>query len=254
MFRDVPPAVGRRLRAVGPALLDAALPMSCPVCHQPTGNSRGLCLSCWRSIRFLEEPWCERLGTPFPYDLGPGTLSAEAIANPPVFSRSRAAVAYDDTTAALVHAFKYADRTDLGPLMATWMARAGRDLLSAADLIVPVPLHRWRLLSRRYNQSALLAGSLAEFGGKPHVPLVLVRKRATRQQVGLSREGRAENVRGAFLVPPGQKATLQGRSVLLVDDVITTGATVEAATRALLRAGAAEVNVLAFARVVGGLA
>lgn len=249
-----PGRMARTLRAVCAAVVDTALPMTCPACGLLTGNSRGLCVGCWSSLRFLEEPWCDRLGTPFPYDLGPGTLSAAAIADPPVFARVRSAVAHEDKAAALVHALKYADRTELGPLIAALMARAGRELLPAADLIVPVPLHRMRLLSRRYNQSAVLSRELAILTGKTHAPTVLVRKRATRQQVGLSREGRAENVRGAFLVPSAARKRVAGSSVLLIDDVFTTGATVSAATRALLRGGAREVNVLTFARVVGGLA
>lgn len=254
LLAAAPARLVRGLRATCSAVVDTALPMTCPACGLLTGNSRGLCVGCWSSLRFLEEPWCDRLGTPFPYDLGPGALSAAAIADPPVFARARSAVAHEDKAAALIHALKYADRTDLAPLIAALMARAGRDLLPSTDLIVPVPLHRFRLLSRRYNQSALLARELAAATGKPHAPTVLVRKRATRQQVGLSREGRADNVRGAFLVPPRARPRLAGRSVLLVDDVFTTGATVSAATRALLRGGAREVNVLTFARVVAGLA
>lgn len=251
-------ASGRRLgrlflRAAG-GLVDVVLPPSCPVCRVLTGQPHALCTTCWGKVRFMEEPWCERLGTPLPYDLGPGALSAEAVAHPPLFHRARAAAIYDDTTAGLVHAFKYGDRLDLAPLLAAWMRRAGRDLLAEADVLVPVPLHRVRLLRRRFNQAAVLCRALSRDTGLPHDPGLLVRHRQTRQQVGLSREARMENVRGAFRVPPRAKARLMGRKILLVDDVATTGSTLEAATRALLSGGAERVDVLTFARVVGSAA
>jgi ComF family protein len=136
--------------------------------------------------------------------------------------------------------------------MAGWMTRAGSELLAAADVIVPVPLHRRRLWWRRYNQSALLAQAVAGQSGRPLASAALARVRATAQQVGLSADERDRNVRGAFRVPVEQKPAVAGRRVLLVDDVYTTGATVRAATRALLRAGATAVDVLVFARVVKG--
>lgn len=247
-------SAGGVLSRAGRGLVDAVLPPSCPVCRVLTGQPHALCAACWGKVRFLEEPWCERLGTPLPFDLGPGALSAEAVAHPPPFHRARAAAVYDDTTAGLVHAFKYGDRLDLAPLLAAWMRRAGRDLLAEADVLVPVPLHRFRLLRRRFNQAAVLCRVLSRTTGLPHDPGLLVRHRQTRQQVGLSREARTENVRGAFRVPPRAKARLKDRKVLLVDDVATTGSTLEAATRALLSGGAARVDVLTFARVVGGAA
>jgi ComF family protein len=136
--------------------------------------------------------------------------------------------------------------------MAGWMARAGAKLVAEADIVVPVPLHRRRLWWRRFNQSAALAKALARLGKKPFAPAILTRIRATAQQVGLSAEERDRNVRGAFRVSPPEKIAVAGRRVLLVDDVYTTGATAKAATRALLRAGAAAVDVLVFARVVRG--
>ena len=211
-----------------------------------------LCPACWSRLKLIERPYCARLGTPFAYDLGPGALSAEAIADPPPFDRARAVAVYDDVSRRLVHGLKYRDRLELARWMANWMARAGAGLIGDADIIVPVPLHRRRLWWRRYNQSALLAHVLAEVAGKPTSGDLLIRIRATAQQVGLSAEERDRNVRGAFRVGREGKAMIAGRRVLLIDDVYTTGATVRAATRALIRAGASAVDVLTFARVVKG--
>jgi ComF family protein len=159
-------------------------------------------------------------------------------------------VRFDDVARTLVHAFKYGDRLDLAPMMGRWMATAGHSLTAEADAIIPVPLHWRRYWARRFNQSALLAEAIAKASGVPLVLGALKRVKATPQQVGLSQSARALNVQGAFRVSPSGKATVVGHRLILVDDVITTGATVDACARALLRAGAAEVNVLTFARVV----
>ncbi len=223
-------------------------PPVCAGCGVAVGEAAALCPTCWRGVRFIERPFCEVLGLPFAYDLGRGFLSAEAIADPPVFARLRAAVVYEDLASKLVARLKYGDRTDLLPLMAAWMRRAGAELLAEADVVVPVPLHRTRLFRRRFNQSAELARRLSA-GRPPYAPTALRRKRRTRSQVGLGPAEREANVRGAFEVPPSEKRVVEGRRVLLVDDVFTTGATVSSAVRALRRAGAREVDVLVFARV-----
>ena len=237
-------------RAVLRHALDAALPPLCPSCRDPLGDGVGLCAACWSKLSFIEPPYCARLGIPFTYDPGPGLLSMEAIAAPPAYDRARAAVRYDDTARALVLSFKYGDRLDLAPMMGQWMARAGRELLKDSDALIPVPLHWSRLWSRRFNQSAALAGSISNAVGVPVLHDTLKRVRATPQQVGLSKTERADNVQGAFKVPPGQKAEVAGRRLVLVDDVLTSGATVDTCARALLRAGAKHVDVLVFARVV----
>ena len=238
------------LRALLRHALDVALPPLCPACRAPLGDGVGLCADCWAKLSFIERPFCARLGIPFTYDPGPGLLSMEAIASPPAYDRARAAVRYDDIARALVHAFKYGDRLDLAPTMGRWMARAGSELTQEADALVPVPLHWRRLWSRRFNQSAALAGSVSQICGVPVLYETLKRIRATAQQVGLSKPQRAENVQGAFRVPPERRAEVAGRRLLLIDDVLTSGATVDTCARALLRAGAAHVDVLVFARVV----
>jgi ComF family protein len=236
------------LRAMARATLDLALPPLCPACREPVVD-RGLCSACWSKLSFITRPYCERLGIPFAYDPGPGILSMEAIAAPPAYNRARAAVRFDEISRALVHALKYGDRLDLAPMMGRWVGHAGRELLAEADALVPVPLHWRRLWARRFNQSAMLAAAISAESKVPVVATALKRVRATAQQVGLSRTERAANVQGAFRVPEESKATVAGRRLILVDDVLTSGATVEGCARALLRAGAVNVDVLIFARV-----
>jgi ComF family protein len=233
--------------------LDVALPPLCPSCREPLGDGVGLCAQCWAKLSLIEPPYCARLGIPFNYDAGPDLLSMEAIADPPAYDRARAAVRYDDVARALVHAYKYGDRLDLAPMIGQWMARAGRELLADADALIPVPLHWRRLWARRFNQSAALAAEISAMSGVPVLHNALKRARATVQQVGLSKAQRAENVQGAFQVPADAKAALAGQRVILIDDVLTSGATVDTCARALLRAGAGSVDVLVFARVVGAL-
>jgi ComF family protein len=237
------------LRAIFRRALDVALPTLCPACREPVGGN-GLCPACWAKLSFIAPPYCERLGIPFAYDPGPGVLSMQAIADPPAYHRARAAVRYDEIARTLVHALKYGDRHDLAPTMGRWMARAGRELLEGADALVPVPLHWLRLWARRFNQSALLAKAIAQETGVAVTDGALKRVKATAQQVGLTRAERALNVQGAFRVPPDGKAAVAGRRLVLIDDVLTSGATSDACARALLRAGARSVDVVVFARVV----
>jgi len=230
--------------------LDTALPPLCASCRAPLGNAGGLCPACWSRVSCIAPPYCERLGTPFTYEPGPGILSMEAIADPPAYGRARAVVRYEDVARDLVHRLKYGDRLDLATSMGRWMARAGRELLEDADALLPVPLHWRRLWGRRFNQAAALAKAAASQSGVPVLTGALRRIRATPQQVGLSRSARADNVQGAFAVTQDGKAAIYGKRLVLVDDVLTSGATVDACARTLLRAGARNVDVLVFARVV----
>jgi ComF family protein len=239
------------LRGVGRVVLDAALPPLCPACRRPVADDGGLCPGCWSQLSFITPPYCERLGIPFAYDPGPGVLSMQAIADPPAYERARAAVRYDEIARTLVHALKYGDRLDLAPTLGRWMVQAGAPLLAEADALVPVPLHWRRLWWRRFNQSAALAEVIAARGNLP-VAHALARVKATRQQVGLTASERALNVQGAFRVPEAARADVKGRRLVIVDDVLTSGATIDACSRVLLRAGAATVDVLVFARVVDG--
>ncbi|MHA1157219.1 MAG: ComF family protein [Alphaproteobacteria bacterium] len=229
---------------------DAVLPPQCLACAAPIAIHGALCGSCWSRLEPIERPFCPRLGVPLPFDSGRQTLSVEAIADPPPFDRCRAVAAYGEVAGRLVRGLKYADRPDLAVWMAAWMARAGADLWAQANVLVPVPLHRRRLWGRRYNQSALLARAISRQVKLAWTPDALSRRRATPPQVGLSASQRARNVRGAFHVSDTSRSALRDRRVVLVDDVYTTGATAKVATRALLRAGAANVDVVVFARVV----
>lgn len=231
--------------------LENIYPPSCVACRSATGVRDALCPDCWRALRFIERPFCERLGTPFAMDLGQGIVSPEAFASPPVYQRARAAVCFEEGPARdLVHRLKYGDRVELARPMGVWMARAGGELLQSSDLLIPVPLHRWRLLARRFNQAALLAFRIADISGVLCQPHMLRRIKATPPQVGKSRAQRAENVQGAFQVAELHAGSVKGRTVTLVDDVMTSGATMNAAASVLLRAGAARVDALVFARVV----
>jgi len=230
-------------------VLDVALPTLCVACREPV-DGEGVCAQCWSKLSFIARPFCPRLGIPFVYDPGPELLSMEAIASPPAYARARAAVRYDDVAKTLVHALKYQDRTDLAPAMGRWMARAGEELLNEADWLIPVPLHWRRAWHRRYNQSGALARAIERQSGVKVRGELLRRVRATEQQVGLSRPQRASNVQGAFKVSADRQSEVQGRRVVLIDDVLTSGATVDACARALLGAKAAAVDVLVFARVV----
>ncbi|AJY45941.1 ComF family protein [Martelella endophytica] len=225
-------------------------PPICAACGRTTGSHNALCTACWSDIRFIERPFCAVLGTPFSHDLGDGIMSAEAIAHPPDFDRLRSAAYFNGTVRNLVHALKYRDNTHLAVMMASWMLRAEDGMIAGCDAIAAIPLHRNRMLARRFNQSAELARNLARQSGKPFLPGLMRRTRPTAHQVGLTRAARADNVRGAFALAPNREDAVFGKRIVLVDDVYTTGATVSAVARLLKRKGAADVSVLTFARVL----
>ncbi len=238
------------LRRVGRFVIDALLPPLCLCCHAQVSEPGALCPGCWSKIVFLAPPFCRACGLPFEFDPGPDACCGECLRQPPRFGRARAVFRYDDASRVLILRFKHGDRLEGVPAFARWMARAGAELLAEADLLVPVPLHRWRLLSRRYNQAALLAMDLAGHSGVAAVPDLLIRKRRTKPQGHMNRAGRHDNVAGAFQVAERHKPVLAGKRVVLVDDVLTSGATVGECARVLLRAGAAHVDVLTLGRVV----
>jgi ComF family protein len=238
------------LRKSGTHLLDIVLPPRCLKCGVTVDAVGALCATCWPEVAFLAPPHCAACGLPFEFDLGADALCGACARERPVFDRARAAFRYDDGSKDLILRFKHADRTDSAPAFARWMARAGEALLADADLVTAVPLHWTRLFMRRYNQAALLAAALGQLAGKPAVNDLLVRRKRTPSQGGLGAAGRRRNVVGAFTVHPRHRALVGDKRVLLVDDVLTTGATVSACVSVLLRAGAQAVDVLTLARVV----
>lgn len=244
--------LGMILAGLGRRALDQLYPPACLSCQAPLMASDSLCPACFARLGQIRAPVCPVLGIPFEVDIGDEAQSAEALADPPPFERARAAVRYGEVAGSLVSRLKYGDRPELSRFCARLMHSAGHEFWRAEPLLVPVPLHASRMRLRRYNQSAMLARDVGRLSGLAVDPHLVQRHRRTRQQVGLSGEGRLRNVQGAFSVHPRFLERLNGRSVVLVDDVYTTGATVKAITRVLKRAGAQGVNILTFARVVIG--
>jgi ComF family protein len=240
----------RLLRGSMKAVLNTAYPPQCVACRAITAEPATLCARCWREMPFIARPYCERLGTPFAVDIGGALLSPAAIADPPVFNRARSVARFDGAARELVHKLKYGDRQELALAMGSMMATAAADSLGEATVIVPVPLHWTRLWQRRFNQAAALAAVIGAKTGLPVEPQWLRRRKRTASQVGKTRAERQANLQGAFVVPDNMKMPLRGEHVLLVDDVMTTNATANAASRVLMRGGAASVDVVTFARVV----
>ena len=230
--------------------LNLILPPLCLSCRAVVAESGTLCQDCWSRLSLLSPPHCARCGHPFEIDAGAGALCGPCIDDPFPFSRARAVFRYDDASRGLILRFKHADRLEGAPAFARWMARAGAELLDGNPLLVPVPLHRWRLWRRRYNQAALLALALGRLRGLDVDTGVLIRARSTPSQGRMSRADRARNVKGAFITHPSHPPQVQGRTVVLIDDVMTTGVTLAECAQALLRAGAAQVDVLTLGRVV----
>lgn len=241
--------IARAGRRIAGDMLNLVLPVTCPVCERPVSGAGGLCEGCWAGLDVISEPVCDAYGTPFVFDEGKGAVSARAISSPPVWDRARGAVMFNDCSQHLVHALKYRDRHEVLDAMAGMMAHAGRDILPRAQVIAPVPLHRRRLWSRRYNQAALLAGGVGAATGVTVQTDLVSRVRNTRSQVGLGEGQRSRNVKGAFSVPDARVRDIMGRNILLVDDVLTSGATANECARMLKQAGAVHVDVLVFALV-----
>jgi ComF family protein len=241
------------LRQAGTAVLDAVLPLRCLSCGIEIAAPGALCSTCWAGLDFLGPPQCRCCGLPFDHAAAAGAgedpVCAGCLAHPPRWDRARAAFLYDDASRKLILAFKHGDQTHAAPAFGDMLARAAAPFLAEIDLIAPVPLHRWRLLRRRYNQAALLALALGRVAGRAVAPDLLLRRRSTPSQGGQDRNARRRNVAGAFAVRPGREPLVDGRRILLVDDVLTTGATIDECARVLRRQGAAGIDVVTLARV-----
>jgi ComF family protein len=236
---------------VGRAVLDVLLPPHCPGCNEMVDAPGQICVACFGQIGFISRPFCTCCGVPFAHagQAGSDGLCPACLAQPPGFRRARAALRYDHACQKLILPLKHADRTELAGTLAQHMARAGAELLAGADCLVPVPLHRDRLRERRYNQSALLAQALGRRVPRPVLLDTLQRHRATPSLGELGAAARIATLQGAFSLRPGRAAAIIGRHVLLIDDVLTSGATASECARILLAAGAATVDVLVAARV-----
>jgi len=230
--------------------LNLLFPPQCLNCDVLVPTHGTLCLPCWQKVAFITEPMCTRCGLPFDYKMGEDALCGECMREQPDYSRARSAFKYDEHSKSLILKLKYHDQLQLAPIYGAWLAKAGKELVAASDVIVPVPLHYWRFVGRRYNQSALLAQALAKASGLMLLPDGLVRTRRTPPQAGLTRTQRLNNVKGAFATNPRHTARLKGKTVLLVDDVMTTGATLNQCAKALLKAGTQSVNVLTLSRTM----
>ena len=244
-------AVGRGAWRVVGHCVDSLLPPQCPLCRNFVDGPRRLCATCFGRMNFITAPHCLRCGVAFATmgEAGPQGQCLGCLRRPPQFGRARAALRYDAAAQPLILPFKHADRTELAPVLAAMMARAGAALLAEADAILPVPLHRGRLVARRYNQAALLAAWLAQHARRPWLPDTMMRDRATNSLGDLSAAARRQEVSGAFQIRPSRRQAIQGKRLLLIDDVMTSGATASACAAAALEAGAAAVDVLVGARV-----
>ena len=242
--------MGIKLRDAGRSLVDLVLPPS-SLDGETGGSGHGLSARAFGRITFLEDPVCDGCGLPFEYEIAPGQRCLVCADQPHVFHRARAACLYDEHSRGLILALKHGDDHALAPMFARWISRSADPLLRECDMVMPVPLHRLRLLRRRFNQSAEIARPLARARGLTYLPDALQRVRATRPQGGQSARGRRLNVKGAFRVRPRGVQKVAGKRIVLVDDVLTTGATADACARALLEAGAASVSLAVIAGVRG---
>lgn len=246
------PLFSKNLKYFAEIAVDAVLPPRCIVSGDFVDRQGMITASAWKELRFIAPPFCVSCGTPLSYTLEYGTLCASCAAWPPPFDKARAALVYDDGSKDMILRFKYADQTHAVHSFVPWLLQAGKEFLDMADYIVPVPLHRTRLLKRRYNQAALIAQALcrAEGVSAAYLPEALLRYKKTETQGTMNFRQRRKNVKNAFMVPPAHRTKLQGRNIVLVDDVYTTGATVKECAKVLKKAGAGKIYVLALARVV----
>ncbi len=243
-------AIAVRARQLARLAIDLALPPRCIGCGARTDSAGLACARCWSNLTFIAPPFCQCCGAPFDFAVEGDIRCAACHADPPPYDRARAAVTYDEGSRGLVLGFKHGDRLHAAPAFGAWTARAGAELLNDADIVTPVPLHRLRLIRRRYNQAALIAAHAARLAGVTHLPDLLERHRATPSQGELGAAARQRNVAGAFRLNPRHAERVKGSRIVLVDDVLTTGATVGACARVLRRGGAARIDVLTLARVV----
>lgn len=240
------PILHQKVKDLFCAIMDFLLPPLCMNCDCSVSEHQTLCADCWKEVHFLAEPLCGCCGASFDLPVDEGTLCGACLDHTPVFNAARAAFLYDDVSKGLILRLKHADQLHPVPALAKWMVRTGDEFWGQADMIVPVPLHRWRLLKRRYNQAALLARGIGKHIDVPVVYDLLQRIKATESQGHKNRKERFDNLRGAFALK--KDMNIKGKSIILIDDVFTTGATVETCAKLLKKSGAAKVFVVTLAR------
>ncbi|MFN8972086.1 MAG: ComF family protein [Alphaproteobacteria bacterium] len=238
------------VRAFGQWALDHLYPPRCPSCQMPVAAQGHLCSACFGDLHLIGDPCCAACGIPFTVSMGQGALCPDCLDHPPRFDVARSALVYGEVTGKLIHQLKYHDRMIGLSRYAQWLTRAGQDLLADSEVIIPVPLHWRRLILRRYNQAAWLAYALEQLTGIACAPQLLRRVRPTRSQARMRREERLLNLKHAFAVPKKFLTQIAGKRVLLVDDVMTTGATINACAQTLRNAGAQKIYALTLARTV----
>lgn len=238
----------------GGRLIEWLLPARCPLTGEDVETQGMISPTAWATLRFVADPQCRSCGTPLtiadPEAQNDNLACADCLTDPPPFDSARSSLVYDDASRKLILGFKHADQTYAVKTFVPWLARAGTDFWPADPLLVPVPLHRWRILRRRYNQAAILALGLARETNLTCIPDLLHRTRATPTQGHLKAKDRVQNVRKAFRINPKHTEKIKSRPIVLIDDVMTTGATVRECAEVLLKAGASSVNVLTIARAV----
>ena len=229
--------------------IDFVLPPRCIISGEEVDQHGTVSPESWASLRFISKPFCSCCGFPFEFFSGEDTLCASCLQTAPYFRKARAALFYDDASKPMILSFKHGDQLHAAECFRPWLLTAGHDLLQEADIIVPVPLHPLRLMKRRYNQAAIIANMLSKETDIPYIADLLQRKRVTQSQGHKNKEQRRKNVRGAFVVSPKYSETVQGKKILLIDDVFTSGATVNECARILKKSSACQVDVLTLARV-----
>ncbi|KKB96192.1 DNA utilization protein GntX [Candidatus Arcanobacter lacustris] len=229
-------------------ILDLIFPPKCLICGSLIASMPGLCSNCWANINFISKPACAKCNLPFEYDFGEDVICGACTASKPLYHKAKSVFIYDDFSKPLLHGLKYQDKTHLAPYLASLMRIAAGDLLSYSDIIIPVPLHKKKLLSRLYNQSALLSLYLHKSTKIPFEPNLLIKHKNTKTQTGLTKKQRLSNIKGSFMINEKFIYQVKDKNIMLVDDVITTGATINACTRLLLKYGANKVNILTLAR------
>lgn len=233
--------------------INLLMPPRCLNCGVHVDEPYNICGECWGKLTFISQPHCVTCGVTMPESASPEAECLECIEHPPLFAKARAALEYNEHSTPLITRLKYSDQLQLAPLLTRWMEAAGKQLIPQADMIVPVPLHWTRLFTRKFNQAAILAQMLAQKSGKLYVPELLQRRRRTPPQARLTKSQRLKNVQGAFALHKRTKSEdIKDKVILLIDDVMTTGATIRACAKILKKSGAKKVFVLTAARTVLG--